>query len=136
MHIMAKESQQCCVETSFATIKIRVDVQFGDPKKKCAGSGICNIKLANGQAYKKQCSTATAYISVTAPNSIDVRFIKASMLECTKDQYFGDQKFLMEAEYELSDTITQKLQLPVGYIQKGIYSIKETQNCYIIRPTI
>ena len=136
MQIIATGSQHCCAETDFIRTGIRVNVQFGDPKKRCAGSGICTIKLASvtsGQGYEKQCSAATAYILGTEPNSIAISFIKASMAACTSNHYFGGGEFLIEEEYKLPDTIAKKLQLPFGQVQKGIYSIKETQNYYTIR---
>lgn len=97
-------------ETIFKKKWVSVGVTFGDPRKNCSGSGICQIMAAR-QLKRSGCqgTSINGFLNLVDSRHLQVIFDERQLSFQQKKESFTDAKMLLRAELLLPLEVTTAL---------------------------
>jgi hypothetical protein len=113
-----------------ATIShLKTEVQFGSPKDKCKGLGICRVTMLTPlvNAEERTAKRAIAFVSLGADKQLKFSFQKESLSALVREIHFQHGKFVVMDEYEFPTVFAKRIDLESFTIKPGIYEIEETE---------
>ena len=111
-----------------------IKLEFGRPKKDCAGFGICSISFGIGDiigiirfigSLLRSQSVGTGGINDDGNYQVD--FALETMDEFTRNHYFPDGTFRVNETYELPSELLEGTGVESYTIQPGVYPVVEAQ---------
>lgn len=119
-----------------SALSLRVEVEFGQPSKECAGLGICRIHL-HGIALQNllaetRCNRALASVSFTEYGRLIFLFTKSKACKMIKHKFFKAKYFVIKENVTLPDFIIAFCDYKHQSIRMGYYPIIETEDNYIV----
>lgn len=119
-------------DTNYVVAKgLPADVVFGDPRKKCAGHGICRVTTM-GALLEENCGClyTMAFLILNESNdtitfSFPVELIHRELLET----YFANSTFLMEEDVSICSSVIKSRAI---VLKKGIYNVIADENYLVV----
>ena len=103
------------------------DVVFGDPRKKCAGHGICRVTTL-GALLEEDCGClyTMAFLRLNESNdTITFSFPVELIHRELRKTYFADNTFLMEEDVSIGSSVINGREV---LLKRGIYSVAIDEN--------
>lgn len=98
---------------------VSVGVTFGDPRRNCSGSGICEI-MATGQVNRPGCqgTRINGFLNLVDGRHLQVIFDQRQLSSQQKKECFTDAKMLLRADLSLPLEVT----IALGLTEKAVLS--------------
>ena len=109
--------------------QFKTEVQFGSPKDKCKGLGICRVTMISPSVSieSKSINRAIAFASLTFDKQLKFAFQKDALSASALETYVQGGKFVLLDEYECNPTLSKRLGLDAMVIPAGVYQVEETE---------
>ncbi|MCG8328284.1 MAG: hypothetical protein MI974_11395 [Chitinophagales bacterium] len=115
-------------DTNYVVVKgLPADVVFGDPRKKCAGHGICRVTTL-GALVEEGCGClyTMAFLRLNEFNdTITFSFPVELIHRELRETYFKNNTFLMEEDVSIESSVIKSRAI---LLKKGIYNVIADDN--------
>ncbi len=108
-------------------LRVRVEVVFGKPSKKCLGTGICKV-LPHEATENCGCASARAEIRKVNAQLILLRFRCSQLCPTIRKVQFAQDQFTVEESLELPAFVRSALVLEARFILRGCYPVHQNEH--------
>ena len=108
-------------------LRVRAEVVFGKPSKKCLGTGICKV-LPYEATKNCGCASARAEIRKVNEQLILLRFRCSQLCPTIRQVQFAQDQFIVEESLELPAFVRSALALEARFILSGCYPVHRNEH--------
>jgi hypothetical protein len=112
------------------TPRLKAEVVFGKPSKKCLGTGICKV-LPHQTTNNCGCTSATVELRKADEHTLLMRFRREALCSKRLEQFTHD-RFLVEESLPLPEFVKEGLELDAAFLLSGCYAVWQNDRFLVV----